>query len=799
MARNPFTCKINFAVSLSQRLFKFLAARLHVPGDALDYLFAGAHIGRGAESFLPYPAELIPIGATLVFRGMHNRKFFPANLDWVLPYWAEKQFDPHSRAFIPYGFDLFTINYTHRDWTMIGNPGREREAIVDPRGLLTPQLDGWSIDVWVEIDGKLFAPSRLSDSDVEQSLHESLPIVVTAFRVGDVRVIVEALTHDDGEREWVIENIAVENQVYAPRRVTLHVAVRPFNPEGVSLVKDIEFQSTTTQTAILVNRALGAIIPTPDGIASSTLNDSDVAHSLPRMNGVKHVHDESGLATAFAAYHLDLPPNGRKTMSLLAPMQREQIDEDDKDFVTALPSVDSSQDFRAQSISVWRDHLARGMRVQLPDQKLQDAFEANKAYLLLFHDGDSITPGPLTYHQFWFRDAAYLLNALDKLSYHAETRAVIERIPRRLLKDGYLRATEGEWDSNGAAIWTIVEHARLSGDRELLMKNYWSMLRMASWIHSKRQVTRGKTNSPHCGLLPSGPSAEHLGPSDYFYWDDFWGLAGLREAARGAEMLDQGADAKKLRENFESFRADVEASLATNAARLGRDAIPASPYRRLDAAMIGSLVATYPLRLFDSNDPRIVDTIAALKETTWIEHAYFNRVGHAALGTYLSLHVAECLLCRRDPEAWKTILWVLNHASPTFTWAEGIHPVTRRGGMGDGHHGWAAADFVLAVRNALVFEEDNHLVITPILPQEWTTANSVIKVENAATYFGRVNITIAFGDRTGTLVVRGDWREAPEYIEWALPFAPREVGEGAQIVGNAVRMERGVERVVVMW
>jgi hypothetical protein len=293
-----------------------------------------------------------------------------------------------------------------------------------------------------------------------------------------------------------------------------------------------------------------------------------------------------------------------------------------------------------------------------------------------------------------------------------------------------------------------------------------------------------------------------LGPSDYFYWDDFWGLAGLREAARTAEWLGQKSDAEKLRANFESFRADVDASLANVAARNGRAAMPASPYRRLDAGMIGSLVALYPLRLFDARDPRIVDTLAALKESAWMEDAYFNHVGHSAFGTYLSLHVAQCLLSQRDASAWKTINWVLRHASPTFTWAEGIHPLTRRGGMGDGHHGWALADFLLAVRNALLFEEDDHLVLTPALPQDWCAEMNVIKVEDAPTYFGNVNFTIAFGERNATLVVNGDWRAAPELIEWNLPFALRDAGGDAdniEIVGNAVRLPRGATRAVVMW
>jgi hypothetical protein len=780
-------------------LYKFLAARFHVPADALDYFFANRHIGHDAETFLPFPAELLPLGARQVARGWINNKFFPSNRDWILPFWAERQFNPHDPAFIPRGFNLYTINYTHRDWTMIGNLAREREAIVDPRGAVTPWLDGWSLDVWLEVDGALFVPSRLADADIVQSLHENLPIVITEFRAMNLRVQTQVFGAEHDDAEYVVEQIEIDNPTSAPRRATLFIAVRPFNPEGVALVHDLEFHDA----AIFVNRALGARLPRPDAFGCSRFREGDVALALPSLNGKARIHCDAGLATAVAAYRLELAPNASNTLAVSMPMQRVERDADDP---SPLPRIAPAEDLRAASIAAWRDKLAQGMRVRLPDERLQNAFDANKAFLLLLHDGDTITPGPYTYHQFWFRDAAYLLNALDKLGYHDEARAVIEKFPRRLQKDGYLSATEGEWDSNGAAIWTMVEHARLSGDWNIVSRDYWSLLRMAAWINSKRQKTKdGRRTTErllHFGLLPPGPSAEHLGPSDYFYWDDFWGLAGLRDAARAAETLGQKEDAQKLRANQAAFRADIEASLAAVAARLGRAAMPASPYRRLDAAMIGSLAALYPLRLFDANDPRIVDTIAALKETAWFEDAYFNHVGHSALGTYLSLHVAQCHLFQRSAEAWNIIQWVLRHASPTFTWAEGIHPITRRGGMGDGHHGWAIADFLLAVRNALLFEEDDHLVITPALPEDWTIENSVIKVENAATYFGKVSFTMAFGARTGTLVVNGDWRAAPAHIEWHLPFTLRDAGgdvDGVEIIGSAARMPRGCKRVVAMW
>ncbi len=206
-------------MSISQSILKFLAGRWNIPGDALDYFFASGHIGRGAETTLPFPAELLPLGARLFLRGWMNNKFFPTNRDWILPYWAERQFDPHDRAFIPRGYNLYTIDYTHRDWTMIGNLAREREAIVDPRGLVTPWFDGWSLDVWLETDGALFVPSRMPDADVAQSLHENLPIVVTEFRALNLRGRTEVFGAEqpDGS-EYVVEQITIDNPTPAPRR-----------------------------------------------------------------------------------------------------------------------------------------------------------------------------------------------------------------------------------------------------------------------------------------------------------------------------------------------------------------------------------------------------------------------------------------------------------------------------------------------------------------------------------------------------------------------------------------------------
>src|SRR5205085_530439 len=117
-----------------------------------------------------------------------------------------------------------------------------------------------------------------------------------------------------------------------------------------------------------------------------------------------------------------------------------------------------------------------------------------------------------------------------------------------------------EWDANGCALWTMAEHWRLTRDRTLVDDAVASIARGAHWIDRKRRTKRRRDPELY-GLLPPGISAEHLGPFDYFYWDDFWGVAGLRAAAELLAVAGQHDAAADVSRSADSFWADVKASL----------------------------------------------------------------------------------------------------------------------------------------------------------------------------------------------------------------------------------------------
>ncbi|MCX5714020.1 MAG: GtrA family protein, partial [Candidatus Omnitrophica bacterium] len=95
------------------------------------------------------PMELLRSGAIMHARGLINSLAIQHNLDWIWPYWVGCQYDPRNEAFIPRSFSLTQINLTHRNWTALGVPDGTEFPLVDPRGLMTPFYDSWSIDAWI--------------------------------------------------------------------------------------------------------------------------------------------------------------------------------------------------------------------------------------------------------------------------------------------------------------------------------------------------------------------------------------------------------------------------------------------------------------------------------------------------------------------------------------------------------------------------------------------------------------------------------------------------------------------------
>ena len=723
-------------MSIRTWLLRRLLGRLRIDDDTVRHLSTFQRLGEHLE--IQPPGEMLPIGARTVFRALRTRAASQVGTDWVWPYWLRRQVDPTSPSFVPRGHLPFLTNVTSRNWTSIGNLGSAREAVVDPRGLVSPWFDGWSLDWWIGAEDKWHVPS--SSANVRQSLVGDAPVVETRMRVpgGDIvhRAYCMKATAADGGDELVI--VEIENDSAVP--VVLALAVRPYDGEGLSVIERIDLHDTT----VTVDGRVAMLLPRPPNeVAASTFHDGDSAATVfAGEAGPEFPSDlrcDGGMAQAAFLYPLPhrttlrvaLPMEPKPRTRLVGRMRRRV--QRAPDFPRSVPSAE-------QVASGWRAQTDRGMRLVLPDERLQSAVDANRRYLLLFHDGADITPGTRTYHRFWFRDAAYLLGALDKYGFHAESREVLASFPGRQRNDGFFFSQRLEWDANGAALWAIAHHHDLTKDDELLGELTPSIAGGVEWIERKRHSKRRRGDAALAGLLPAGISAEHLGPHDYFYWDDFWALAGLRDGARLLRAAGEGAAADRAGGFLEAMTADVRASMALTAERLGTVAVPAGPRRRIDPGVIGSLVAVWPLDLLPADDPAMAATLEVIRERFCIDEAFFQGISHTGLGTYLTLHIAFAELLSGDRRALDRLEWYLANATPTWTWPEAIHPRVAGGCMGDGHHGWAAADFLSFVRSMLVRETRDGLALLSMIPERWYGQG--LEVHDAPTRFGKLSFAL---------------------------------------------------------
>ena len=727
-------------MSLRAWALRRLMGRLRITDDIVRYLSTFQRLGETVEVQLP--GELLPVGARTVLRALRTRAAAQLGVDWVWPYWLERQLDPRSPAFVPRGHLPFLVNLTQRNWTMVGNVGSPWEAIVDPRGLVTPWFDGWSLDWWIGADDRWHFPSR--DAGVRQRLVGASPVVETAMRVpsGDAIHRVYAI---QGDEELVV--VEVENR--SPVPFALALAVRPYNPEGLAVVERI---AMVDQVVVVDGRPALLFSSPPRKMAGSTFHDGDSV--LPVVTGAASdelapIRCDAGLAQAAFVFPVPHGTTFRAAIPLV-PTRRTRRRRLARRRVERVPAMPATLPSSEDAVRGWEAQTRRGIRLELPDARLAEAVDANRRFLLLLHDGEDITPGPSTYHRFWFRDAAYMLVALDRFGHHDEAAEVLRSYPHRQHFDGFFFSQRQEWDSNGAAIWPLAEHWRLTGDVELVQSVADSVSRGVRWIERKRHSKRRRPDPVLKGLMPAGISAEHLGPFDYFYWDDFWALRGLVD---GAELLRAAGDeraAVKAEEWAAAFGEDIRRSLELVAGRLGTKVIPAGPRRRIDSGIVGSLVACAPLQLLPADDPGIAATLDHAREHFCLDRAFFQAISHTGLGTYLTLQLAFVELEAGDRRALDRLFWMLQAATPTYAWPEAIHPQLGGGCMGDGQHGWAAADFLSFVRCMLVRETVGGLDLCTLLPDDWR--GHELEVHNAPTHFGRLSYAIRWhGERPALL------------------------------------------------
>ena len=745
--------------------WKYIVRKLAHSHGFLDPVSVLAKVRSFSQpSEVQEPIELLRAGMILHTRGLMNSRAIQQNLDWVWPWWVNRQFDPEDPAFVPRAFSLTHINLTHRNWTALGIPDISIYPLVDPGGGITPQTDGWTLEGWIVSDtGRFLVPSRLD------SVHQYLGV--------EENLSVETLAEDQGMSLGSRVEVVLEKGLpfchirYIGRSDYpgwMVVALRPYNPEGVAFIHKIRIDKRERNKWFIEDRAEVFFESPVERHLSSNYREGDVSLYVSEMSEQEGSVCEVGMCTAGAFFRLEagIP----RQIGVRAEIRDE--------------SHESLRSSWSSSEEGWEESLKGHCSLSIPDEKMQFLYDAAIRTLILHSPGD-IFPGPYTYRRFWFRDAAFILQALICANLTRRAERALDRFPARQNAFGFFHSQDGEWDSNGEAIWIIHRFCRCCG---ISPKREWlrAVESGANWIIRKR-IPPGQ-DPVYGGLLPAGFSAEHLGANDHYYWDNFWSIAGLEAAASMMSEGEKSALALKYGHTASDYMSMVEESLLNARERIGRAAMPAAPMRRLDAGAIGSIVAGYPLQFWAPGDERIMDSVEWLMENSFFQGGFFQDMVHSGINAYLTLHIAQILLRAGDERYGDLARNVADLATATGQWPEAIHPWTGGGCMGDGQHVWAAAEWIMLMRNALVLEElkRDRLILGAGIARQWLSGTDPLKIGPTPTAWGPVDAS--FLPQPGGKVRiewRGSWFHDPPEMEIRIPgchpFFPGKGDSSAEI------------------
>ncbi len=635
-------------------------------------------------------------------------------------------------------------------WTMVGGVDEANEALIGVEGGLSPWADAPSVQVWLRdsTTGEIVNPL----ANGRFSLIDRSPIVRLESEPLGGLVTSSVVFYDEIDE-------AIRWQVTADRGPDarydeLIVAVRPFRVNR-TMTPFCNPALTDERNLWVNNMAYLAAQSAPDDfIVTDTW--AGLVYGLPLGTEVL----EFGLP---AAPGRDLPPTASDTADRLAEAQ-----------------------------AAWAQRRNQAV-ISVPDEAVQSALEASLGYLLLASDPDGPHPGPLAHNAIWTRDAAYMGLALLMRGHDDVARNYVNAIFAGQDATGRVPPIQGEdipwtndeWDAQGQAIYLALQVYRYTQDESFLREVYPAIAAAADYISVLRRQTADDP-LPTRGLLPISLSAEDLADGEqHYYWDNFWALVGLAQAADAADLLGTG-DGDRWRAEANDLRAAIDASFAY---LMGSAApyVPASVETLDNSGMArGTTPALHPYPLVSPDDPLLTRAFDVYADR-WIvpyNGGYLHREGQ--FWTYGGIELANVYQrLNRGDRVHQILGWTLTHQTlpGTFAWAEQVDPNAFTFSGGDMPHAWMASSMTILIRNMLVLEyglgpQDDSLTLFQTAPSWWFEGEREVVTQELPTLYGRLNLATqgnlqSIDDRwVGELTLSLDGATPPGGFRWDLPFAP---------------------------
>ncbi|MFI4897450.1 MAG: coagulation factor 5/8 type domain-containing protein, partial [Phycisphaerales bacterium JB059] len=412
-------------------------------------------------------------------------------------------------------------------------------------------------------------------------------------------------------------------------------------------------------------------------------------------------------------------------------------------------------------------------RIELPGAggAWSDAARTTTAHILINQDGPAIQPGSRTYERSWIRDGSITSLALIAGGHVDRARAFVDWYAPYQYPSGKVPCVVDrrgpdpvdEHDSTGELIFALWQTYLATGDLAFLARHEERVRRGVDYLRSLREerLTEAYLNSEDplerakAGLVPESISHEGYSAKPmHSYWDDFFVLRGLLDAASIAGALGAEEDQRTYAALADEFERSLFESIRLAMQAHGIEYIPGC-VELGDFDATSTSIAVFPGGLLGSE---LAPALRATFDRYWT-HFTARRDGSIQWRDFTPYEfrlVATFVRLGEPQRALAMLDWLMEQRTPAGwnQWPEvGYRDPMTAGFVGDIPHTWVGSAFILSFYSLFAYEEEAEggVVIAPGIDPDWVAHPDGIRVDGLFTRWGPLDFTIQ--RRNGACVV----------------------------------------------
>ncbi|OGU25384.1 MAG: hypothetical protein A2X66_03120 [Ignavibacteria bacterium GWA2_54_16] len=677
------------------------------------------------------------------------------------------QYVEHLAAAAPSG--SFPRYFSHQQsyWTIVGVPSGQNEALFNEDGSFEVDKQRFSIEPFIFHDrgAKLLT---WTDCRQEQSLEKDyLPLPTVKRSYPDVVLTTSLLATGEQKQASILARYTLKNVSRQRSKGSFFLAIRPYqvNPTSQWLnfeggVARIDSMSIEGNRAIVGDKRV-SVSGAPFAAGVTNIDAGEIVEYLARGTtpANSRVIDPVGLASGAFAYKFDLLPKDSLVVVVAVPF-RQSGDRWER----TNPNASEFEEAMADARFKWEGVL-NAVKFNVPPeaQRYINVLRSNLGYILINKDGPGFQPGSRSYERSWIRDGSMTSSALLKLGLQEQVRLFVEWYSSYQYENGMVPCVVDrrgpdpvpENDSHGQFIFASMEYFRFSKDTAFLRARWPNIVGAVNYIQQLRAprltpeyASGDSERRAFYGLVTE--SISHEGYSSkpmHSYWDDFFTLKGLKDAAEAARVLGKANAASAYDSLASAFRKNLYESISLAMKNRKIDYIPGC-VELGDFDPTSTSIALFPCGEF-RHLPQAALNHTYDKYYGWFEERQGGTIPWEAYTPYEIRNVGSYVYLGQKERAHKLLEWFMQYQRPRGWnhWAEVVwHDERMARFIGDMPHTWVGSDFINALRAMFVYEtdDDRTLVVGAGLKEDWVRKG--LSVEGLPTHHGTLTYSVAFKD-----------------------------------------------------